>query len=113
RAQGWKLHVSAQPASAHTVLARCLPVLRHRHCSFKVAASAAVVSQLNAGIGGQSQIGKFITVYPATDVEAVQIAFDLDVATRGLAGPAIPSDRRLCGGSLVHYRFGSFGGKLL
>jgi hypothetical protein len=113
RTQGWKLHVSAHPANAHTVLARCLPVLSHRQCRFKVASSAAVVAELNAGIGGPSQIGKFLTVYPATEIEAVQIASDLDTATRGLSGPAIPSDRRLSPGSLVHYRFGSFGGTLL
>ena len=113
RSQGWKLHVSAHPANAHTVLASCLPVLRRRRCHFKVASSAAVVAELNAGIGGPSQIGKFLTVYPATDVEAVQIGSDLDSATRGLSGPAIPSDRRFSRGSLVHYRFGSFGGTLL
>ncbi|HSK26436.1 MAG TPA: lanthionine synthetase LanC family protein [Jiangellales bacterium] len=111
--QGWKLHVSAHPSSARTVLDRCLPVLRAHRVRFKVAASVGVVAQLNIGIGGPSQIGKFITVYPDGDAIAVRVAADLDAATRGLPGPAVPSDRRLGPGSLVHYRFGSFDGPLL
>ncbi|MDQ4127842.1 MAG: protein kinase, partial [Actinomycetota bacterium] len=68
---------------------------------------------LNQGAGGLSQIGKFITVYPRDDAQAVRLAVALDEATCGLRGPAIPSDRPLAPGSLVHYRYGSFGLKLI
>ena len=111
--QGWKLHVAAHPGSARAVLDRALPVLVAGRVAFKVATSAGTLGQLNLGAGGSSQIGKFITVYPPSDADAVRIAEALDRATSGLAAPAVPSDRRLRPGSLVHYRYGSFGATLL
>src|SRR6185437_11429706 len=75
---------------------------------FKVAASLSALNGLNEGRGQLSQVGKFITVYPSDDAQAVQLAVALDDATRGLRGPAVPSDRALRPDSLVHYRFGGF-----
>lgn len=106
--QGWKLHVSATNASARAVLHRTLPVLCAEAASFKLAASAQVLAHLNQGNDGPSQVGKFITVYPGDNRQAVRLALALDAATRGLPGPAIPSDRPLAPGSLVHYRYGGF-----
>ncbi|AXH97396.1 hypothetical protein DV701_15905 [Ornithinimicrobium avium] len=113
RSQGWKLHVAAHPGSSPAVLERVLPVLRAHRAPFKVAESPQTLMVLNAGAGGPSQIGKFVTVYPQTDEDARQLALDLDAATEGMAGPRIPSDRPLRPGSLVHYRFGSFTGSAL
>jgi tRNA A-37 threonylcarbamoyl transferase component Bud32 len=112
-AQGWKLHVSAGVGSAEAVLRRALPVLLRADADFKVAASLDVLGALNDGRGSISQIGKFVTVYPNDDAQAVHLAVALDEATRGLRGPAIPSDRPLRRGSLVHYRFGAFGRRLM
>lgn len=111
--QGWKLHVSAHPATALEVLTRVLPVVRRHKVRFKVASSPRALSLLNAGAGGPSQIGKFITVYPEDDDQAVALASELDLATEGLHGPRIPSDRPFRNGSLVHYRFGAFTGSAL
>lgn len=107
-AQGWKLHVSASVGSAAAVLGRALPVLLGETASFKVAASLDRLGDLNRGDGGRSQVGKFLTVYPTTDVQAVRLAVALDEATAGLDGPRVPSDRPLRPGSLVHYRYGGF-----
>ncbi len=107
-AQGWKLHVSASSVSAHEVLRRALPILLAQNARFKVAASLHALNALNEGRGQLSQVGKFITVYPRNDAQAVQLAVALDDATRGLRGPAVPSDRVLKPGSLVYYRFGGF-----
>jgi len=106
--QGWKLHVSATAESATAVLACSLPVLAMEGATFKVAASLMQIELLNQGHGGSSQVGKFLTVYPADDPHALRLAQALDRATRGLAGPRIPSDRQLRPGSLVHYRYGAF-----
>ncbi len=107
--QGWKLHVSAGLTSADEVLRRVAPVLLAEKASFKVAASTEVLAELNAdGRASLSQIGKFITVYPRDDAQAVRLAVALDEATRGLRGPDVPSDRPLASGSLVHYRYGGF-----
>jgi hypothetical protein len=112
-AQGWKLHVSADPTSAEAVLRRALPVLLSEDASFKVVSSVPQLGMLNNGMGGLSQVGKFITVYPKDEDQAVRLAVALDRATRGLRGPAIPSDRPLAPGSLVHYRYGGFGPKFI
>ncbi|QBD77487.1 hypothetical protein EPA93_16410 [Ktedonosporobacter rubrisoli] len=107
-AQGWKLHISANNASAKEVLQRVFPVLLTGATSFKVASSLRQLFRLNQGEGGISQVGKFITVYPGDDEEAVQLALQLDAVTQGLSGPRVPSDRALRPDSLIHYRYGNF-----
>lgn len=111
--QGWKLHLSATVLSAGDVLRDALPILLAAPLRFKIAASESVLAALNAGEGGLSQAGKFLTVYPADDAQAVRLAGALDRATRGRRGPAILSDRPLAPGSLVHYRYGSFGERFI
>jgi hypothetical protein len=105
--QGWKLHVSATPLSAVEVLEAALDVLFAEGVRFKVVGSIGLLEAMNAGIFGLSQIGKFITVYPSDDAQAVRLALWLDEATRGFRGPRIPTDRPLRPDSLVHYRYGA------
>lgn len=112
-AQGWKLHISAGPGSVAAVLRCALPVLLADDANFKVIASIERLRTLNDGAAGLSQVGKCITVYPNDEPQALRLARALDLATRGLAGPAIPSDRPLAAGSLVHYRYGSFAARLV
>lgn len=106
--QGWKLHVSATMLSAGEVLKRVLPLLLAETTAFKVAATPRQIGVLNSGGGGLSQVGKFITIYPKDDEQAVRLAVGLHDATAGLRGPAVPSDRPLRKGSLVYYRYGGF-----
>ena len=106
--RGWKLHVSAALPAAPVVLERAMKVLLRHTASFKLAASMSVLSALNEGEAGLSQIGKFITVYPDHDEQAVRLAEELHAATEGLRGPPVLSDRPLVPGSLIHYRYGSF-----
>ena len=96
------------------MLQHALPVLLAEKVCLKVAASPAILASLNDGTGGGlSQIGKFITIYPGDDEQAVRLAVALDEATRGLRGPRVPSDRPLRRGSLVHYRYGGFDGMFI
>ncbi len=111
--QGWKLHMSAGLSSADEVLRKALDVLVDAGVSFKVARSRAVLDALNWGFAGGSQIGKFMTVYPVDDAQAVKVAAALHEATIGERGPRIPSDRPLVAGSVVHYRYGSFATRYL
>jgi hypothetical protein len=106
--QGWKLHVSATVAAAEEILRRALPVLIEGGATFKVAGSPAMLAELNEGSLGLSQIGKFLTVYPVDDANAVELAVALDVVTSGLPAPVVPSDRPLRRGSIVSYRYGGF-----
>ncbi len=106
--QGWKLHVSASILSAEDVLGRALPILFNDTASFKIAQSRGELAQLNGGYAGSSQVGKFITVYPNDDDQAIRLALALDDKTRGLRGPRVPSDRQLRPDSIVYYRYGGF-----
>lgn len=109
REQGWKIHVSATIHSVLDVLRAIAPTLKAYCASFKVCRNFTDVRFLNSGDAGLSQIGKVITVYPNNDEQMVELAFQLNKLTAGLSGPRIRYDRPLSPGSLVHYRFGSFG----
>lgn len=106
--QGWKLHISATERTAADVLAATVPVLVAEEVPFKFAAGHDVVRLLNSTHADRASGGKFITVYPADDAQAVRIAEACHRATEGLAGPVILSDRAYRPGSLVHYRYGGF-----
>jgi hypothetical protein len=107
-AQGWKIHLSATPLSANEVFARVRGALFKRDLLFKVPARLDSLVQLNAGIPAFSQVGKFMTVYPRSSDEAMDLARELHARTRDLRGPQIPFDIRYRRNSLVHYRYGSF-----
>lgn len=108
RPQGWKLHLSATPVSAETVLTRSLPVLLAGRSAFKFARSTVHVARLNGRTTPRGHSGKFITVYPESDQESVRLAEALHQATVGLPGPRVLSDRPYAPDSLVHYRYGAF-----
>ncbi|GAA0417578.1 class IV lanthionine synthetase LanL [Streptomyces luteireticuli] len=108
RDQGWKLHVSATPASARRVLERAAAVLVAHGCAFKFAAGPRITAELVAVRADRARSGKFLTAYPDDDERLRALAEELHRATLGLAGPAILSDRRYRPGSLVHYRYGCF-----
>jgi hypothetical protein len=101
--------VAAGVLTANEVLDTALPVILDEDADFKVVASVRQLAALNDGRGGRSQVGKFITVYPNDDAQAVRLAAALDETTQGLRGPSISSDRPLRPDSLVHYRYGGFG----
>jgi hypothetical protein len=107
--QGWKLHVSATVLTAGRVLEAAAPLLAARGALYKAPASLTELEKLNAGIFyGYSQVGKFLTVYPRTDEEAVTLAAELDGATRGFDAPSVPFDLEYRTGGCVYYRYGAF-----
>src|SRR5215207_8606861 len=107
--QGWKLHVSATVLTAGRVLEAAAPLLAARGVLYKAPASLVELEKLNSGIFyGYSQVGKFLTVYPRTDEEAVLLAAELDRATRGVDAPSVPFDLKYRAGGCVHYRYGAF-----
>ncbi len=106
--QGWKLHVAATEASALAVLDATTPLLLAEGVPFKFAASRRYVRALNSATAARPSGGKFLTIYPLDDAQAVRLAEACHRATAGLCGPAILSDRPYRPGSLVHYRYGGF-----
>src|SRR2546423_618291 len=106
--QGWKIHVSATILSAAEVFSRVHPILRKYDALFKIPARPELLASLNSGLPDFSQVGKFLTVYPRSTIEAKTLALELHLATRGLPGPRIPFDVHYRRNSLVHYRYGAF-----
>lgn len=107
--QGWKLHISATVLTANAVLSRVAPVLHARSVLFKAPTSLGELGKINCGLFyGYSQVGKFITVYPQSDEEAISLASQLHKLTRKLSAPCIPFDLRYERDSSVYYRYGAF-----
>ncbi len=107
--QGWKLHISANLLTACEVLEQVAPFLYARQVQFKAPSSLQKLSQINSGLGQEySQVGKFITVYPRSDEEAMFLARRLHKLTLGLSAPAVPFDLKFRPDSCVYYRYGGF-----
>ena len=106
-AHGWKLHVSARPATLDDVVARVLPVLDAYVCHVKHARTPEILRSLNSGFRSPGAVGKAVTVYPAPDT-VVDIAFALVEALSGMDGPRVLSDLRVSPTAPVYYRYGPF-----
>lgn len=106
-AHGWKLHVSARPATLDVVVARVLAVLDGYVCHVKHARTPEVLRALNSGFRSPGAVGKAVTVYPAPDT-VVEIASALVEALDGIDGPRVLSDLRVSPTAPVYYRYGPF-----
>jgi hypothetical protein len=107
--QGWKLHVPATVLTAGRVLQTVAPLLRRRGVLYKAPASLAELDKLNCGLFyGYSQVGKFLTVYPRTNEEALLLAEGLYQLTRRMTTPAVPFDMKYRADGCVYYRYGAF-----
>jgi hypothetical protein len=107
--QGWKIHIAATILTAGETLRRVGPLLVEDRVLFKVPRTLSILTALNAGlVTSTSQVGKFLTVYPRSEEEAVLLAEKLHGATVGLEAPWITSERRYRPDSNVFYRYGAF-----
>ncbi|WP_194926138.1 lanthionine synthetase LanC family protein [Catenulispora pinisilvae] len=106
-AHGWKLHVSARPATLDDVVARVLPVLDEYVCHMKHARTPEILRALNSGFRSPGAVGKAVTVYPAPGA-AAEIGYALVEALNGMAGPRVLSDMRISPSAPVYYRYGPF-----
>jgi hypothetical protein len=109
-AQGWKLHISAAASDAHRLCRRVLPRLVERYTSFKLPTSLEGIIQINSGAAGESQIGKIVTAYPASEDLAASIARELDLLWPDTEGPPVASELSVRRGGAVYLRYGAFGG---
>lgn len=105
RAQGWKVHVSANVRNLEDVVRTCVPVLTQRGIPFKLVRDAGALLEMGES---NAQAGKAVTVYPNCDEDAVGVAAAIHEKVAQFHSPRIASDRRLVRGSPVHYRFGAF-----
>jgi hypothetical protein len=107
--QGWKLHISATILTASTVLETIASFLESEEAYYKAPVSLNELKRINSGFHyDYSQIGKFITIYPQTDAQAVYFADRLHKLTFQIPSPSVPYDLRYKAGSCVYYRYGAF-----
>lgn len=103
--EGWKLHVSADPASAPRIAEIVLPLLRAQNVPHKVVNSPETLAEMKG-----TQVGKFITIYPENAAQAKAIAKTVDGALKGkgLKGPRIEGEKLIGESGLVYTRYGGF-----
>lgn len=106
--QGYKLHVSASLNSALEVVKLVLPILEREKTSFKITRTMHDLNNILEGKAGLTQVGKFITIYPYNNHQAVNLGTEIHKITDGLQGPHVPYEKALGPRSLVHYRYGAF-----
>lgn len=107
-AYGWKLHISATIKNALSILQIALPILLETKIAFKFPATINFLYALNSGHSYDCQAGKFITIYPSNDQQAVDTAWLLHEALKELHGPRILTNWPLTPKSIISYRWGSF-----
>ena len=107
--QGWKLHISATILEACDVFESVAPFLISQDLQFKAPKSLDELSKINNGSQyGYQQVGKFITIYPPTETQAVRLARELHDLTDDFISVSIPFDEQYLPDSSVFYRYGSF-----
>jgi tRNA A-37 threonylcarbamoyl transferase component Bud32 len=108
RGQGWKVHVSATPANARSVINTVYDYCIRRRIAFKHLDGPDTVLARNAKDAARAGSGKIITIYPDNDDDhLVSILDDLGAALAGQPGPYILSDLRIGDGPL-YVRYGGF-----
>lgn len=107
---GWKIHLSATPASYVPLLNTALPLLEAARVPFKLLADIDAVERMASGEYGLMQTGKCVTIYPATEEDAANLSQTLSGALRGISGPSIPTDIPFCADAPVYFRFGPYDG---
>jgi hypothetical protein len=107
--QGWKLHISATILEACDLFEQVTPFLISEDVQFKAPNSLEELSRLNCGLQyGYHQVGKFITVYPSTEKQAVELAGHLHELTKEFFTISVPFDEQYSPESSVFYRYGAF-----
>jgi len=103
--QGWKLHISAFPPAAELIAQTILPVLTKEGIAHKYISSPVNLNNLPS-----SQKGKFITVYPISVKDTLEIIKMLDpiLAQYERKGPPINNDLRVGNSGMLFARYGSF-----
>ena len=90
--QGWKLHISAIPLHASHVLQAVASLLIEQAVHWKVCQNLKRLVELLSVPSSYVQVGKFITIYPRTEQQAIELAAQLHDLTTEYSGPIIPTD---------------------
>ena len=105
--QGWKIHVSACPDNAQSILDEVWDYCVPRRIAFKFLPGMDALFLANAKYAHRGSSGKFVTVYPVDEAECERILTELGGLLDGREGPYILSDLRWGDGPL-YVRYGAF-----
>lgn len=105
--QGWKLHVSATPATADAVLATVSLHCNRHALPFKFLRDRRTLQATLGKEGDRRASGKFIAVYPTFAADLHSHLAELDAALAGTPGPYVLTDLRWNQGP-VFVRYGAF-----
>ncbi|MEM9290832.1 MAG: class III lanthionine synthetase LanKC [Acidobacteriota bacterium] len=103
---GWKIHLSAVPATAEETLKRTIPLVASRGIAFKFVSDEFMLRTSLSKNWARSGAGKFVTIYPRSIEEFKELIQALWEATQDMRGPYILSDRPYKDSRVVYYRYG-------
>lgn len=103
--QGWKVHVSACLDNADKVLTTVWDYCVRHRLPFKFLRDREALLLANAKYAHRGSSGKFVTIYPADEVQLEVVLNELGEALAGSQGPYILSDLRWGEGPL-YVRYG-------
>jgi len=105
--QGWKIHVSACPDNAQTILDAVWDYCVPRRIAFKFLPGLDTLFLANTKYAHRGSSGKFVTLYPVDDAQCELVLNELGTVLDGRPGPYILSDLRWGAGPL-YVRYGAF-----
>lgn len=106
---GWKVHVSATLEEAQEVLSKVSEIAYQHRCSFKFLSGRREFYILHSKTSSRLQSGKFIALYPLSEVAARDLMETLSEELKGFTGLDILTDRAFRDSPNVYYRWGAFG----
>ncbi|MCG7534092.1 class III lanthionine synthetase LanKC [Pseudoalteromonas sp. OOF1S-7] len=105
---GFKIHLSLISAITPEALKCIIPVLAEFGVAFKFLVDAHVQDFFNSQACNKVACGKFLTVYPANEVDFKALLEALYTVTGAYYGPYILSDRAYKESRCLFYRYGAF-----
>jgi tRNA A-37 threonylcarbamoyl transferase component Bud32 len=106
--QGWKVHVSSSLSNARDVLAVVSLVCAELGIPFKHLAGRRMFLLAHDKHSPRVQSGKFCTLYPPSQQDALAVMRRLAADLSGISGPFVLTDRRFGASECVSYRYGAF-----
>ena len=106
---GWKIHVASAVNEAALLVDEAVEKLAELPLSFKLCASLDSLAVLNSGFAGQTQVGKFLTIYCGdldTLVEATK-SLESAIADPTNATPEIVTEPYWLENRRIHFRYGA------
>lgn len=91
----WTLYLSVITIEIVRLLDIVLPFIKQNQVNFQIIKSDLLHYKLNAGMNGEDQIGKVISIYPESAGHAIELARVLNLLTGSFNGPLCSSALRI------------------